>query len=291
MKQRPLFAAAVLLLLTAPMSACGGGNDSGIDSDTQTGADSAVRSAITRAVTTNDPSNCVELSTDAFIDDLYKGSIEKCKRETKREKPAKSVRITDLRVEGDTARVRIAPSGGTNGGQVLSVVLAKSGDAWKVNEVRYFYGSDAKTDAKIDTLLSSFRREGLREGFGTQITRCAQARLRVAFRAGGTSFGARELKQEVKAITFGCLRDHPSAAPVVLDAYFEGLRQAARKKLGPAITDCVIERLRQTITPEEIVDALTGSEPPSLTRKESEAGAKCGNTEAILKALEEKGVS
>ena len=289
------FGAGLLLVLALATGACGSGGGSHSDTaanrtrtDTGTAGEAAVRKAIKRVMTTDDPANCVRLATDAFIQDLYRGSIKKCKRETQKGKSAKSVRITQVTIDGGTARAHVVASGGDNDGQALLLVLARADGIWKVDDARYLLGSDPKTDKEINGVLDAVKSESLRQGFGAVVSTCAEERLRVAFRSGGTPFGRRTLREETRGILFACLREHPSASGPLRQAFFRALRKAAPKKLGRGAVDCVIGELRARITPKEIVQAASGQPSPSIIRKTKAAAEKCGTNAAILKALNDR---
>ena len=115
--------AGVLLVLAFAVGACGSGGGShsdttanGTRTNTDPAAEAAVRRAIVRVMTTDDKANCAHRLTHAFVKDAF-GSITKCNRNAPNEKPAKTVRIAQLAIDGGTAHAHVGTSGGSDDGE------------------------------------------------------------------------------------------------------------------------------------------------------------------------------
>jgi hypothetical protein len=284
---------ALALVLGALIAGCGGGGKAATTTSapSETGAESAIRTTITRAFTSNDPAGCVTRVTSAFIGELYGGSIEKCRRKTKKAKPARVVHIRGLAIAGNRAHARVFPLGGENDGQGFATTLVRTGSRWKIDSARYLYGTDPETDREVESSLQTLSGEAVTRHVGPVVAGCAEDRLRVAFKSAGVPLGSDETTREATAIILGCLRDHPSATGFVTGEFLKGLRRGAQRKLGPVVASCLVGELRGSVTAQEIVGAIDGGFPPSLKRKLSAAGKQCGATAAALKSLDTKQAS
>jgi hypothetical protein len=269
---------AALCVTMMWITGCGGGSRT---TSNMTRADkSAIHRSITLAFTSDDPGLCDENATPALIQSFFSGSIARCERERQRGKPASSVAISGLSISGKTADAQALPTGGSNNGEKLSVALLNTNGGWKLDRIRYVYGSDPKTDRQVDHFLRSATKPALtRPASG-----CVQTRLRVAFRSAGVPIGTPELKGESRVVLIGCLRDHPSAAAPFRRAFLRGLTRHAETEVGRRLSGCVIAEFRRRITTEEIVEILNG-DTSGVERVAKATGEKCGATDAILRAL------
>jgi hypothetical protein len=280
-----LLVAGLCLALVVTLTACGSDEKPathGPDSATL----AAIRHSITVGFTSSDPAICVHDATPGLIENLYGGSLSKCRREVQKGKSAASVKLSDLSVSGDTAHARAAPHGGTNAGEEFRLTLRKLGPDWKLDDLRYIYGSDPATDRQVDLELREIG--GLPQlPFGQAALRCVENRLRDAFRTGGVPFGKRELAAETKAVAIGCLRSDPSLATHFRRLFLKQLANQARREIGETGAKCILRGLRRAITDQDIVDLITGGPSASLLQEAKTIGRRCGSTEAILRGFDD----
>ncbi|HET8813672.1 MAG TPA: hypothetical protein VFM51_01800 [Solirubrobacterales bacterium] len=127
--------------------ACGGG-DGESDED-------KVIEVIETSATSDDPADCEALNTQAFLEQtqLSEGvqAIRDCEEEAEgEENDPKSVAVSNVGVEESTATADVAFTGGTYGGQTLSVQLIEEDGDWKLDEVLGFAEFDQ------DQLVATF---------------------------------------------------------------------------------------------------------------------------------------
>lgn len=149
--------AAALVLAAAALSACGSSSSSSAD-------DSAITAAITKAATSGDPAACTSVQTPAFNAQTSGGNgngdptaaCEKSAAST----AAKTVDVTNIKVDGDKATADVAITGATLDGQTVAIALVKQGGQWKLDKVNSFV---------------KFDRNKLIAAFGNQVTTGAPA--------------------------------------------------------------------------------------------------------------------
>jgi hypothetical protein len=278
----PFLVAGTCLALTATLAACGANSHPASGPSPATIA--AIRHSITVGFTSKDPVICVQNATPNLIENIYGGSVARCRREQPTSHPASSVAISELSVSGTRAHARAEPHGGESDGQAFRITLAKVGPDWKLDDLRYIYGSDPKTDRQVDLQLKEAG--GLQSPFGRGATRCVQTRLRSAFRTGGVPFGNRELTAETKAVLIGCLRSDPSLVSGIRRLFLRQLDRQARKSVGASGAKCIVDHLRRAVRPQDIVGLLAGQQPTSLLRKARAIGAHCGSIQAIIRGFD-----
>ncbi len=143
MKKRALVPLALLVVAAATLTACGGGES---DED-------KIVAAIEAAETTTDPHNCTELQTRRFNDQVTQqtgeAGTEACEREAKQgEAQAKSVKVSNVSVDGAKATAEVEFKGGPLDSQTLDVALVEAGGDWKLDQVEGFADYDGKALGK-----------------------------------------------------------------------------------------------------------------------------------------------
>lgn len=135
MSKRLLLLPCLLLLSALALAACGssGGSDE----------TSKVEETIETAATNTDPADCSKTQTLHFMEQTNsesgKTAQKSCEEEAENEEGAKSVKISNVEVDGSDATAEVVLAGGNSlEGQTLEVALVKDGDQWKLNEVVKF---------------------------------------------------------------------------------------------------------------------------------------------------------
>jgi len=156
MKKRPLLLLVLPVLAALALSACGGGGSSTSGGDEE----GAIVAAIEKSATTSDPSKCTEFQTQAFNEQEKatsgKEATEVCEEEAEQqESPAKSVDVSEVNIDGETATAEAAIGGSALDGQTVELELVKEDGDWKLNQFLQFTKFNAKRLAK------SFEKEAL----------------------------------------------------------------------------------------------------------------------------------
>jgi hypothetical protein len=144
--KRTLLLLSLLLVAALALSACGGGGSSSSGGDEDEGA---IVAAIEKSATTSDPSKCTELQTQKF-NEQEKGAsgaeaTEICEEEAEQQQsPAKSVDVSNVKVDGETATAEAAIGGSALNGQTVELELVKEEGDWKLNQFLQFTKFDAK---------------------------------------------------------------------------------------------------------------------------------------------------
>jgi hypothetical protein len=153
-KKRHLPLACLLIVASLALAACGSSSSSDEDQ---------IEEAIQTAATSEDPTNCTELSTLAFVEQSQDGkgqkAIEECEKEAEEGgDEARSVAVSKVKVDGEDASADVEFSGGGFDGQVLALGLVKEDDQWKLDEITGF----AKLDKAVlvKTLGAQFESTG-----------------------------------------------------------------------------------------------------------------------------------
>jgi hypothetical protein len=140
MNRRLLLLSLLLVAAAFPLTGCGGGNS---DED-------QINDVITTVATTNNPSNCTELMTQRFLEQLEFTSgadaVKQCKS-SGRESNADSVDVSNIEIEGDTATADAAVTGAAFDGQTIKLSLVKEGDQWKIDHLESFVEFDQQAFA------------------------------------------------------------------------------------------------------------------------------------------------
>lgn len=139
MKKRLLVPVALLVFASLAVAACGGGES---DAD-------KIAKAIETAETTTDPSNCTELQTQRFNDQVTqrpgKAGTKACEAEAREgQAQAKTAKVSKVSVNGEKATAEVEFKGGPLDSQTLEVALVQAGGDWKLDHVEGFAHYDGK---------------------------------------------------------------------------------------------------------------------------------------------------
>ncbi|HTT95372.1 MAG TPA: hypothetical protein VMF55_11920 [Solirubrobacterales bacterium] len=152
MNKRILLSLALLVSVALTLTACGGGSS---DED-------KIVETIETVATTNDPGNCTELQTQAFVEQntTEKGhaAVKACEEQAEAGSDrAKAANVSDVSVDGSKATAEAEFEGGPLGSQSIEVALVEEGGNWKLDRIEGF----AKYDGKA--LGEAFERQFERE--------------------------------------------------------------------------------------------------------------------------------
>jgi hypothetical protein len=144
LKKSLLILPLVLLASALALTACGGGSSSSSDDEV-----AAIEEAVEKSATTDDPSKCTELQTQAFNEQELatsgKDATKVCEEEAEaQESPAKSVDVSNVKVDGEKATVDAEVHGSVLDGQTIEIELLNEDGDWKLNQFLQFTKFDAK---------------------------------------------------------------------------------------------------------------------------------------------------
>jgi hypothetical protein len=137
--KRSLWFLPLLLIAALAPAACGGGGSSTSGGDEE----AAIVTAIEKSATANDPSKCTELQTQAFNEQEKAASgaeaTEICEEEAEEQgSPAKSVDVSNVKIDGEKATAEAAIGGSALNGQTVELELVKEDGDWKLNQFLQF---------------------------------------------------------------------------------------------------------------------------------------------------------
>jgi hypothetical protein len=135
--RRSRFLIPLALLAAAPflLAACGGDDDGGGSED-----EDQITEVIETSVSSDDPADCTELSTQAFVEqttfETGEAAVAQCEEDAADPTDdADSVEVSDISVDGEAATANVAFTGGTFDGSTVTVSLLKEGDQWKLDSI------------------------------------------------------------------------------------------------------------------------------------------------------------
>jgi copper chaperone CopZ len=140
-KMRILVPLALPALAALTLAACGGGGGSSDEGQ--------ITETIEKVTTTSDPGNCTKLETLSFVEQngeqKGKAAVRACEEEAEAGKEqAKSVKVSNVDVNGEKATAEVEFEGGSLDSQSLEVALVKEGDDWKLDQIEGFANYDGK---------------------------------------------------------------------------------------------------------------------------------------------------
>ena len=169
MKKKVLVLPFALLVALFALSACGGSSDS------SSGDEAAVKTAIEESATSEDPKICSEFQTEAFNEFEYPegNALKGCEEAAESgASVAESVDVSNVEVDGEKATAEVEVKGSGLDGQEIEVALAKEGGDWKMNELVSFAKFDAAGFA--ETLGEKLAEE---EGITPELAKCVSESL------------------------------------------------------------------------------------------------------------------
>lgn len=266
---------AVLLLLAA-MALASCGDDGGDD-------EKEIADVIKRAVTTTDVKvECEETVTDDFVQRIY-GDAAQC-RKAERPEPgedeADDARVSKVKVDGDSATARVVFVGGDTDGASGSLELRKEDGDWRVDDL----GVDLLRST-VNTGLDSESQEepALRRPAVRSCAKKAFADLsddelkRVAYAAISEREGG---NAELGRLLAPCLAASGSGSGAgdvsfLREKFEEGVTRSLRRRgASQATIDCIVRRLRTTISDEQIAAAAARRQANARLRRLGEAAAR-----------------
>jgi hypothetical protein len=269
---RPIVVLA--LLAGALLAGCGGGDD-GDDGGGGGKDEQAIREVVRQSITTDTPEiDCDSRVSDSLIRRTY-GDRARCVRVQRddEERPARSVDFDDLRVDGDSASVRIVARGGDPDGARGTLELVREDGDWRIDDLstpllRSLMEAGLRTNERQKTLpaggVACIRR-------GLSPLRDAEFR-RVAFALmGETTEGERRL--------FGILADCPRAngRSLLRELFDTSITTALRSRTDQRGIDCVLAFMRRRYPDNRLTSLLAGQgADQALGRALVPAFAECG---------------
>lgn len=129
MRTRSLLLPCLLIFAALGFAACGSGSSE----------ESKVEEVIETAAASNDPADCKKLQTQQFTEQASHesggGAVARCEEEAEKGEGIEAATVSDVKVDASKATARATLEGGPLDGQTVEVVLAKSGDQWKLSEI------------------------------------------------------------------------------------------------------------------------------------------------------------
>ena len=255
------------------LAACGG--DGGSDED-------EIADVLKRAVTTKDVKvECEETVTDDLVDRIY-GDVAQCRRAERPEPDddePEDVRVSDVRVDGDSATARVRFVGGDTDGARGVLELRKQNGDWRVDDL----GTDLLRST-VDRGLSSgvqdneaLGRPAVRRCVRNEFADLADAELRrVAYAAISERAGSEAVLARVIGPCLSIAGSGRSGGTSFLRENFErGVRRNLRGRgLSRSRIDCIVRRLRSSVSDRQIIAATRGGRASGLVQRAGRAAGR-----------------
>lgn len=295
-KTAALVAAATAFAFAA---GCGGGNNdsggSGDDAD-------EIAAVVEKALTTVDPEvKCAEVVTKGFVTTVY-GDLATCKEaevpdDDDNAKPT-GAQTSRVDVDGDGAKATVTVQGGDTDGSTGTLEFEKEDGDWKVSAlgVDFLRSQLEKSLASSeDDPESPFADPAVRACIIDDLGEVQDEEFRTMAYAG---IAEKPTPRFVEIVTACAQKGSPDPQDNGADAdedttsdddgeqsllrrqFESGIRSAAKKDgATEKQIDCVVKKLRSTISEDEIVEAVgrgKGDPDPELTQKTARAIQACG---------------
>jgi len=291
--KRALAPTAVAVLIALGLPACGGGDD-------QT---PAIKRAVVQASTTRDATlKCGKLATKSFVTRVY-GTLAQChtaEKPSSSDDPSTGATVSDVKVDGDSATVKVRLAGGDTDGASGTIDLRKEQGDWRVDDLGVdFLRSQVQTGLASSGNDQTFKDPKVRDCARQAFVRLPDSELRrIAYLAIAETD---EGKTAVGKLLLPCLKLSSGEAGSVsfLRRKFEsGIASSARKNgLSASTIDCINGQLRSSISDDEIAKLAFngGKATAAMKRVSTEAFAQCAGDSgsqgaSVLRQLFEKGV-
>jgi len=278
--------------------ACGGGG--GDD-------EQAIKRTVERSITTKDAAlKCDRLGTKSFVTRVY-GSPAQChaaERPAGDDQPPTGASTSDVKIDGDSATIKVRLNGGDSDGASGTIALRKVSGDWRVDDLGVDFlrsqvragFANASGDDDDQPLSDPKIRDCATRAFG----RLGDQQLRrIAYMAIAETD---EGKAQLGKLLSPCLTTPSAGAGNIsfLRQRFEsGITSGARKDgMSPRAIACINRQLRSSISDVEISKlAFNGVKPPpAIKRHTAEAFGRCQGASgsrgsaSVLRQLFERGV-
>jgi hypothetical protein len=252
------------------LAACGddeGGSGGGGSAD-----EKAITKVLQDGLTSKDPKvTCSgSLSTD-FMQRVY-GGEDKCvsveTENAKEDKPAESVEVSDIEVNGDKATATVEIKGGDNDGSKGPIDLVKQGEDWRVNDLSVEF-----LRSQLETAVA-----GGDEDLSEDTLNCVKDKLKGLDDA------------ELKKVAYGAIGEQQAAQQQFVELVTTCDPSLIRDQIEAGITDslkqqgasekqieCVKDELKKRISDEQLNQAAQeGGDTSALQKSAAEAAVECG---------------
>lgn len=302
---RPALRRPVLVLASAAalaLAAAGCGDDE----DTSANDREEIAAVVEKALTTTDPKvKCEEVVTKGFVSTVY-GDLATCtKAETAKagedDEKATGATTSGVKIDGETATATVTVEGGDTAGATGQLSFEQEDGAWKVSELGLTFlrsqldkGLANSADEADSPFADAKVRQCVSEGFAgldeAEFRKLAYASIRdeepdakfveIITTCATNSSDATD-SDDAAGDDDTTSTTEAGAEPSLLRRQFEeGIRESAQKDGATAAQiDCVVKKLRTTISDDDIVEQVKrGADDVSneLAGKAAEAIAECG---------------
>jgi hypothetical protein len=142
---------------------------------TQVGGQMGLQQALTSVFTQNDPKQCTNAMTRAFLRERfgsYKGTLDRCRRSNtaQSETSADSITVESITPKGNANMAAVMAHGGSLDGSVLTVRVVREGGQWKLDSLTDIQINRANFDQHLKTALGA-------RGYLPAETSCAMAKF------------------------------------------------------------------------------------------------------------------
>jgi hypothetical protein len=194
---------------------------------------------LTRTFTQNDPKQCTDDMTGAFLLQMFgssRGTLDRCRRTNtpQSETSAVSIEVVSVTATRDSATAAIKASGGNMDGSVLTLSLVHQGGRWKLDHLTDVQIDRARLDQRVENDLGA-------RGYLPSETSCAIGKFdrTVSDQDIERSAVLGDTSVSVEADAVSCL-----SRPTLLRELSQSFTAALESRGFPApIVRCVVDRL------------------------------------------------